>query len=250
MIFYEEEHVKSILNRKDMQYVSYQDLSLIARYLKTKLGKNKNQIYSDLVDYCQQNNPEFNEILARRKLKSAIKSTEKYELRKRIDIEVTKNEMNSILKTFSGYKEQKILFVMLILSKFEHYREHIKNRKETRYDDDYYTNERFTKILQMAKVYVDRSERYDILYRLEQSNLIRTTMVGSFQINFIDENSNVEVLITNLNDIEAFFPYYCINCRQRYDRDPYSKNQLCDECYDEKRKKDERERMRRARQDE
>ena len=243
-VFYEEEYVERLLNSTEQKRASYKDLSLIARYLKSKLGKNKTQIYNDLVEFCEYHNPEFNEVLAHRRLKSAVRSVDRYDLRSRIDIPVTKAEMESIRNAVTDYKRQKVLFAMLVISKFEHHREHIKKRKSTRYDENYYTNQRLTKILKMAKVHVSRKERYKILYDLEHTGLITTTMVGSFQINFVNTDSEIEVLITDLNDIESFFPYHCISCGKIYERSPYSKNQLCDKCYQEKRAEDVRKNMR------
>ena len=103
------------------------------------------------------------------------------------------------------------------------------------------------KIFKAAKVHVDRKNRYKILYNLQQAGFVETTLRGTFQILFICQDSPVEILVTDLNDIESFFPYYCVVCGERYEREPYSKNQMCKECYNDKRQRDERIRMRKTR---
>ena len=248
LIFYEEEHVKSLLNgdKKNKQLTFY-ELSLIAIYLRNTVGKSKSQVYSDLVEFCKENNSDFNEILGSRRLKAAVNKSDLYEIRERRDISVTKAEMETILNAFSDYKHQKVLFTMIVIAKFFHNKDHYKESDGSSSSNQYYVNQSLNSIFKIAKVHGRRSDRYKILYEIEQKGLIRTTLVGTFEILFVEKDSPVEILVTDLDDIESFFPYYCISCHKQYDRAPYSKNQLCQECYEEKRREDERLRMEKAR---
>jgi hypothetical protein len=248
IIFYEEKHAKKILGGDFEGRPSFYDLCIVSRYLK-KLGKNKTQIYDDIVDLYESIDPDFNEVLSQHYIKRAIDTIDKYNLRETSPIRVTKNEINSITKAFDDFKEQKVLFIMLVLSKFKHKKDHIKNRKPSKYDGNYYVSEKLTSILKLSKVYLSKKERHEMLYRLEQSGMIRTTLNGSFQIMFVDENprSKVEVVIVDLENIESFFPYYCVVCGKRYERKPYDKNHMCDPCSQEERRKAKQEAMANAR---
>ena len=244
IIFYEERHAKKILAGDFEGRPTFYDLCLVSRYLK-KIGKNKEQIYDDIVEIYEQRDPDFNEVLSQGYIRKAVDTVDKYNLRETSPVRITKNEINSILEIFQDYKEQKVLFIMLVLSKFKHNKLHIKNRKQTKYDGNYYVSEKLTSILNLAKVHLSKKDRHKMLYDLEQSGLIRTTLTGSFQINFVDANprSKVEVIILDLENIESFFPYYCTNCGNKYERKPYDKNHLCEDCYLEDRRKSKQEAM-------
>lgn len=248
MIFYEEEYAKNLLNgAKKNKQLTFHEISLVAIYLRNTIGKSKTQVHKDLVDFCKYNNSDFNEILGNRKLKAAIKKTDLYNIRKRHDVGVTEFEMQTIKESFDNYKCQKVLFIMLVISKFFHNKEHYRKKKPGKYDDRYYVNQSLNQVFKIAKVHVGLKERYQILYKIQQSGLIETTLRGTFEILFVDENSPVEILITDLNNVESFFPFYCIACGKQYERASYSKTQLCDDCYKRKRKEDERKRMQKAR---
>jgi len=249
LIFYEDQYAESLLNgTKKSKRLTFFDLCMVAMYIRDVIGKSKEQTYNDLVAFCKENNPDFNEILGSRKLKAAVNKTDLYGVRKKRDIKVTKSEMETIRSAFSDYKYQKVMFAMLIVAKFFHNKDHYRAKNKTTGGEKYYVNQSLNKIFKTAKVHVRKKDRYTILYDLQQAGYIEATLRGTFEILFVDEESPVEILITNLNDIESFFPYYCIVCGKKYDREPYSKNQMCDSCYQEKRRRDERERMRKARE--
>jgi hypothetical protein len=265
IIFYEDEYAKSLLNgAKQNKRLTFYDLCLVAMYIRDIIGKSKEQTYSDMVDFCKKNNPDFNEVLGANKLRSALNKTDTYGIRRKKSVEVTKNELEIIKNAFSDYKHQKVMFAMLVIAKFFHNKDHYKkifedknnsdgkSKKDNaldKYEKRYYVNQSLNKIFKTAKVHVQKKSRYKILYDLQQNNFIDTTLRGTFEILFVFPDSPVEIIVDDLNNIESFFPYYCIVCGRKYKREPYSKNQLCDTCYQEKRKKDEIERMRNYRKE-
>ena len=249
LIFYEDEYAESLLNgAKKNKRLTFFDLCIVSMYIRDVIGKSKEQTYSDLVNFCKENNPDFNEILGSRKLKAALNKTDLYGVRKRRDVEVTKSEMETIRSAFLDYKHQKVMFAMLIIAKFFHNKDHYRAKKKVKDNEKYYVNQSLNKIFKAAQVHVQKKDRYNILYDLQQEGYLETTLRGTFEILFVDDESPVEILVTDLNNIESFFPYYCIVCGKKYDREPYSKTQMCNSCYQEKRRQDERERMRRARE--
>lgn len=249
LIFYEKEYAESLLNGlKKNKRLTFYELCLVAMYFRDVIGKSKEQTYCDLVEFCKENNPDFNEILGNKKLKSALNKTDFYGIRRRRDIVVTKKEMDTIRNAFSDYKHQKIMFAMLVIAKFFHNKDHYRKKEKPEDDNKYYVNQSLNKIFKAAKVHVAKKEKYKILHDLQKFGWVETTLRGTFQILFVKEDSPTEILVTNLNDIESFFPYYCIVCGKQYEREPYSKNQMCEACYQEKRRQDEKERMRKTRE--
>lgn len=244
LIFNEIEHAKFLLDggKKNKQLTFY-ELSLVAIYLRDVIGKSKDQVYDDLVLFCKENNADFNEILGRRRLKAALNKSDHYGIRKIKSKTVTKSEVETIRDTFSDYKKQRVLFAMIVLAKYFHDKSHHIKHRSTKYDDKYYVNQSLTRIFKIAGVHATRKERHKILYDLEQSGLIQTTLKGTFEILFIDEDSPTDIIVDDFYRINEFAPCFCVKCGKRYEWNSYSKNQLCDECYNKKRLEDVRKNM-------
>lgn len=232
MIFCEKTYAENLLKNGFSKFMSYNDLAILARYYRF-LGKNKTQIYDDLIDFCKKHNSDFNEVLSFKKIKNAIKTTDKYSLRIGSDTNITKVEMQKILE-LSDYKIQKVLFIMLALSKyFKQHKTNIKEKKETKYSNNFYVNEKFTNILRMAKVNLSKAKRLEMMQFLEEAGYITTTLVGSFKINFVDIYSPIEIEILDIDNAISFFPFYCKSCGIKYI--PIIRNRvgLCNTCYQE-----------------
>ena len=245
MIFYEKDEAEKILVSGFTSFMSYSDLSLLAKYFKY-LGKNKSQIRKSLIDFCYKYNPEFNEVLSRNSIDNAIKSSQKYFLRLKMDVGVTEKEI-SLIKGCGDYKMQKIIFVMLVISKYLKYNNtRIHAKSPTPYDKNFYVPMKFTEILKIAKVNINRSDRIRMLSGLKSSGLISFTYVGSFQIMFVDEDSEPFIVVNNMNDIISFYPFYCEVCGKIV-KNKAKRHNLCEECYKEKRNLISRDIMRNKR---
>lgn len=240
MVFYEEKRAKILLEQGTQSFVTYEDLSVLAKYFKY-IGKNKIQIEKSLIEFCEKNICNFNEILFRGKIEDAIKSCDKFGIRLHIDVPITNNELE-IIKNCGDYKRQKILFVMLVVAKYFKYNDtRLTQKKNDNHDDDFYVNIKWLDILKMAKVNVSKLERRDIVYDLEQSELV--TIIKrrnnkkngtSFQVNFIDENSEPTIIINNMDDIISFYFFNCEKCGKPI-KDRAKRHDLCEECYKKKR---------------
>jgi hypothetical protein len=240
MVFYEEKRAKILLKQGTQSFVTYEDLSILAKYFKY-IGKNKTQIEKSLIEFCEKNICNFNEILFRGKIENAINSCDKFGIRLHIDVPITNSELE-IVKNCGDYKRQKILFVMLAVAKYFKYNDtRLTPKKNNNHDDDFYVNIKWLDILKMAKVNVSKIERRDIIYDLGQSELItlikRRNGGVSFQVNFIDENSKSIITIDNMDDIISFYYFNCEKCGKPI-KDRAKKHGLCEECYKEKRKED------------
>lgn len=234
MIFYEKDHAEKLLKTGFTSFMDYRDLSILAKYFKY-IGKNKTQIRKSLLEFCEKFTPNFNEILSRNKIEDAIKTSDEYGLRLSIDVPVTSAEID-IIKNCGDYKRQKILFVMLVIAKYFKYNNTRFAPRDSKYDNDFYINDTFINILKIAKVNVSKFERRDILYDLEQSQLItskKTKRDISFKVNFICEDSDNSIVINDMNNIIGFYPFYCEKCGKETKKSKM--RNICDQCYEEKR---------------
>lgn len=244
IIFCEKKHAEWMLENGFHNFMSSQDLSILARYLKY-IGKNKSQIKTDLIEFCKKHNPEFNEIIYDKKLRWVINSCNKYNLRIVMDIIVTEKELETI-KSVKNYKYEKILFVMLVVSKYFKYNRIKIEKENSKKNENFYVNAKFTDILKQANVNVSKKERNSILFELNKTGLIEATLNGAHKINFISEESGSAVVVNNMDAIISYFPIFCIKCGNKMDKKSY-KHDMCPSCYKEYRTEKVREHVRKHR---
>lgn len=234
MIFYEKDHAEKLLKNGFTSFMNYQDLSVLAKYFKY-IGQNRTQIKQSLLDFCKKFVPNFNEILSRKKINDAIDTSQEYSLRLPMDVNVTESELD-IIKNCGDYKRQKILFVMLVIAKYFKYNDtRLTPKNSGEHDNDFYVNDTFINVLKMANVNVSKIERMNILYDLEQSELITTINPRgkniSYMINFVCEDSNVAIVVNDMNNIVGFYPFYCEKCGRKIKNKSKMRN-LCNQCYE------------------
>lgn len=219
---YAEDRLKNGFTR----VMSFVDLSMLAKYFKY-LGKNKLQIREDLILFCKKFYGDYNEVLFSERLQKAIDTIDKAELRIFKPVGITKNEID-VIHTVSDFRYQKILFIMLIISKIFY------EKGET----NYYCNNSFTEVLKEAKVNINKKERERILHELNLTSLVSSTLNGSIKINFIDENQkDFYIIVNDKNNLISFFPFRCFSCKKELDKIS-KKHNLCEDCYAEKRRED------------
>lgn len=252
-IFYEEEHVKALLNgSKNNEYISTYELGLIACYFRHNLKMSMDQTEESLLDFCTDNNDDFNKILSRNKIKKAINMPTYRKLRKRINPVVYGNEMDIIFNTFDNHKVQGATFASLTYAKFFGDKDHFINDKFKNNQDKKYTvSLSMAQMLRLSKINVDKKTRFQIIHEVHQSGLVTFNIgrnnQGFYEVNFVDEIGVPQIIITDLYDLSKFFPYICDNCGKTYNKKSGQRHQLCEECYQEKRKKDIKNNVRKLR---
>jgi hypothetical protein len=227
IIFDEKDRAEYLLENGFSSFMSKRDLIILAKYYKY-LGNNIPQIKNKLIEFCEKYNPDFNEVLSRSKINDAIKKAQEYGLRMKININITKSEFE-LIKNVGDYNRQKILFVTLVLAKYYKYNKtNLKEKKPSKYDKYFYVQYNETNIFNLAKVNVKRTEKDKINSDLEDSGLINTFESGDSIITFVDEESPVEIIITNLENMISFYPWYCEKCGKKTEKKP--RHNLCEEC--------------------
>lgn len=236
MIFYEKEYAEILLESGFTSFMNFEELTILAKYFRYE-GKNNSQIRESLINFCKKFCPDFNEVLSRGKIDDAIKKSQKYGIRLDTKINITHAEIEEI-KSFGNYKKQKILFVMLVLAKYFKYNNTKLNKDKEKYDNDFFVFlYNFITILKLAKVNIGKIERKDILHEFEERGMITTSRYDVFKVNFVCEDSPIEIIVDNLEDIISFYPGYCEKCG-RVIKNRAKKHDLCEECYNEHRRND------------
>ena len=237
MIFDEKEYAEKLLQSGSIKFMYYVDLVIIAKYLR-HIGKNNRQIKEDLINFCKKFNNDYNEVIYDQRINNAIKTSQKSTLKMHMDINITEEEMKTI-RSVDGYNKQKILFVYLALGKHaKNNNTLIKRVEKEKYKDFYYvsngTSNKFF-VFKLAKVNLRGEDRVKLLYELGQDNLLGHTRKGSVTVLFVDNNSPVDIVITDMNNIISFFKYACPICGEEVEN-PSAKKNICDKCYRKQRR--------------
>jgi len=235
MIFYEKKRAEEILENGFTSFMNFEELFILAKYFRDEEGKNDREIKDILNEFCTKSQVGFNEILSRKKISNAIRSSKKHKTKMNIEININKKEIDSI-KMLKNHHLQKILFVMLVISKYLK-SNYIPKNKISKNNKYYVYSYNFLKILKMAKINVEKYKRKVLLYNLEQSGFITTFPNGYFEINIACDDPEVVITIQSLDNIVDHYVITCDSCGRTIDNISKMHN-LCQECYKKKRLED------------
>jgi hypothetical protein len=239
MIFYENKRAEELLKSGHVSHVCFDDVVILAKHFK-RIGKNKSQVKKSLIDFYEKNNPDFNEVLAIKIINSAINTAQKFGMRFPIDVKITESEVRTI-RSAGDYKTQKILFTMLVLAKYfknnntKLVENKIEDISDEEYDNNFYVNYKITDIVKIAKVNISKRERNNFAYEMQQKELIVGIGLKAYKICFVNDNSPIAIMVTDMNTLIDFYPWYCENCGKILERKA-KRHSLCAECYGDKRR--------------
>ena len=115
---------------------------------------------------------------------------------------------------------------MLVIARF------FKNEES----QEYYFNAKFTELLKIAKVNVDKAGRITLMNELTKNGYISPTYTGAFKLNYIAEEGLAGVVVKDIEQIALFFPVRCSECKQVCEN--ISRwHGLCEECHKANRQK-------------
>lgn|GEM_PF-3222055 len=249
IILDELDYAKSLL--KSYNYPKLKNLSILAKYFKY-LGDKPATIRKKLIEYCHKNAFEWNDTLADWKIDSALGSIKNYKLRVPIAVPITKKEIENI-KAVDNYDLEKFLFVLLAYAKILKYNEvRIKPRKKPKPIGFFYVNERSSILFRVAHVGMGLKERGKALGYLYDNNYIDIGGYGSFILKYQEENSEVEVMVYDYNNIVLYYQRIkgekIAGCEcGRLFLKKTSRHSLCPVCWKEKRRGDDKNRKREKR---
>ena len=233
IIFDERSYAKELLRSGFSSFMSWYDLLVLAKYYRF-LGFKTSQVRKELASFCKKFNPEYNDVVSGLSLDSAVRKSEKQELKLPMDVMITESELN-IIHNVHNYRYEKILFVLLVISRNNKLVNHNHN-------PEYYVNQNFSVILPLAGVYANKQERDFIKHDLfnkgfilapEPSRMMRNNKKENYKLLYANEDSGSAILVDDLEQIINFYKPLCENCGKQVDRQ-VKKAILCSGCYADK----------------
>jgi hypothetical protein len=214
--------------------LGYQDICILARYFRY-LEYTPKKIKNSIVDFYKKFDPTYNEVIFGNRIDRAIKKSKKYPLKICQDVYITKNELEKI-KEIKNFRYEKILFVMLVLSRYDRLSKNEDYKEYRLYLD-------FSNVLKLSKVYANKIEKESIRKELQDFGMIEYKKPKDesdfysdvFILHYFDDNSDKEVWVTDINNILSFYPFYCNVCGNKIDRKS-NHQEMCSDCWNEKRK--------------
>ena len=238
IIFDEKKYAINLLNKTiQRDYIKWEDLLILAKYFRS-LDKSEKQIRIELINFCINSNPNFNEVIFDKSISSAISKSEKQHLKLAHPVTVNKIEIETI-RSLQNYNYEKILFVMLVISR----------HNKTSYNSNYYINYNLATILPYAKVYVSKSERDYIKHYLYEQKMIEAIPPNTryfvngrdnFKLLYSDDTSGSYVSVPDPIESVFFYPVFCEICGKEIGKKYHQRHEMCEDCYREKRLGDKR----------
>ena len=151
-------------------------------------------------------------------------------------INITKNEMYKI-RMFDEHKVQKFLFVLLVLSKYYCFSGEI---------DYYIFYKNLSTLFAIAKIHLNKKEKFEILNKCINSGLATRDKFNNLIVTFVDNNSEIEIVVDDFTDIIKFFPHYCEVCGIEIEKTGRN-HKMCKKCWKERNREIQRNQMREKR---
>ena len=243
IIFNELEYAENLIEDGFENFVSYSDILILAKYYWYK-GFETKQIEEKIIEFYKKYNPYYLKRMVDGMIRSATKRSKRHGLRLPIDIYVTQREVAQI-RNLKNYKHEKICFVMLVVSRANKIAFKSSSPR-------YYVNQNFSEMMFMAKVRGNKKERDKIKHELRLKGMIiapepnkKAKDIGGeiYELLFIDESSDKEIIVNDMNDIIGFYPQKCIDCGKEMSIGWNRKRETCDKCYEIYRKASENKRV-------
>lgn len=207
IIMNEYTFAENLLNKQDLKACDLGDkpsstLNLLARYYR-EIGKNDDEIkelLSDFLNRCLKD--KYKESKWIDSIFYQVVKSKKYNLKKVDNVVVTKSEME-IIQSVKGKSRQKVLFTLLILSK---YYNAVSDKNKN------WTNLEYKKIFKLANVQLSIQNQallINDLYNCGFVNVSKNVGKPNIQVNFVDNESDAVLTITRLKDLGKEYLMFC-----------------------------------------
>lgn len=178
------------------------DIALLARYFVQKQGMTKKPAIAALDSFLTKSNVYYNRVRTIDFIEKVVKDAKKRPLLELSGIPITKSEMEYIQK-LNGVRQQRVAFVLLCHAKFNN----LKNGK-----DGNWSNTSVEDLFSEARVPVTSAARLKILREMYISGVFtmgKRVDSTSMKVEFIDNDSEVVLLITDTRELAYEYMRYC-----------------------------------------
>jgi len=228
MIFDELKYAEKLISGGFTKFLSA-DINILAKYFRS-LGRNESEIQSEIFKLCEDHISGFNQIMYEERINKIIRSSTKSSLRRPKPVPITKSEIEKI-RELKNYRYEKIIFTLLVLAKY--YK--ITSTSDKVSSDKYFINLNFNSIFRLAHTSQKKDENIaHILYT--GGYIIDTNKKDTYMIVFTDvtDESDPVIVVDDMEDIIKFYQPYCSVCGTTISKNS-NRQQMCDECWKEKR---------------
>lgn len=209
-------YAENLLNKQDLKASDLgskpsSTLNLLARYYR-EVGKDSDEIkelLSDFLHRCLKD--KYKESKWIDSIFYQVVKSKKYTLKKVDNVTVVKSEME-IIQSVKGKSRQKVLFTLLVLAK---YYNAVSDKNNN------WTNLEYKKIFKLANVQLSIQNQallINDLYNCGFVNVSRNVGKPNIQVNFVNNESDVVLTITQLKDLDKEYLLYCgedyIHCQK------------------------------------
>lgn len=206
IIFDEEKHVLFMLdNGFQTSRNNKFEIQLLANYYRMQ-GLDKLEIEEKIHSFCKKHITNYNRVKFYKMIDEKVKKSEKMKLKKSTPINITKKEMETILRE-DNIKCQKLMFVYLVLAKY-----YMSNNKT----DKYYVGCKDTDIFNLCDMYTRKQDKIELMHYLTKKGYITPTLSMSSIINYVFEDSEVVLTFIPDTDMVYYFEQYLgdlfVNC--------------------------------------
>ena len=237
IILDEFSYAKNILNNGLSSFMSGKDIRLLIMYFRN-IGVEESELYNKINNWLSEHEENYNEILYQEFLLRIIKTSRKNKIKKFNNIIITENEFN-IIRNIKNYRLEKILFTMLVLSKYYF----ITGKRFDEEKTNYYTL-KITPyhILKFSKT--NEKNKEWVFSQLLEKNIIDTTFGndGAYYIININKNDNSDskIIIEDLNNFINYYKPYCEICGIEIEK-RNNRHSMCSNCWKEHREEKQKE---------
>jgi len=221
-------------NGFDTGKINKKGVSLLSKLFFSK-GMKTQEAKKRLVEFCYKNSSGFNDIMYRGLIEDAIKTGKKYYLKQSDTVCITKNELDIIRSL--PVKYAKVLFVLLVLSKYNHdHNVKIGSKEEDATTRGYCCYDNTRKILSIAKITmsnddIDKMGQFFIKHQYLYYDISEKKGRMPFEIwkiLFAEDIGEIEIEVTDMDNIISFLPAFCERCGKTIER--VGRQKYCEEC--------------------
>ena len=232
IILDEFSYAKNIFNNTLSSFMSGRDIRLLIMYFRN-IGIEESGLYSKINNWLCEHQENYNEILYQEFLLSIIKTSRKNRIKKFDNIIITENEF-SIIRSIKNYRLEKILFTMLVLSKYYFITGRFFDKENT---NNYTLKMTPYHILKFSKT--NEKSKELLFNQLLEKNIIDTNFGkdGAYFIININKNDNSDskIIIEDLNNFINYYKPYCEICGIEIEK-RNNRHTMCSDCWNKKEK--------------
>lgn len=203
------------------EYGFYESV-LVAKYFRHILGYGDTRTKSSLIEFCKKNADFFNDVMNMKNIKSAVTKSRRPFVDKSKPISICQKEID-VIEGVDGYKQKKVLFAVLVLSKI---------------NNGYFYNNEWNKIRRVLRSKITNKNISELMTYYASQNLLYGTKNNYHKLLFVNTEDSPVITVSSveINNLKKVFEgvfgkdlFICADCQESHERKSYNQKR-CHEC--------------------